>query len=77
MLLRAGRFDRQVQVDRPDKAGRVQMLKVHVKKPRLAAAVDLEHVASLTTGLSGADLAKVADIARDMVTRCGMVEQLG
>src|SRR5690606_39130739 len=55
-LLRAGRFDRQVLVDRPDMAGRVQILKVHVKKIRLASQVDLEQVAQLTTGFSGADL---------------------
>ena len=56
-LLRAGRFDRQVLVDRPDKKGRLGILKVHVKKVTLAQDVDLEQVAALTTGFSGADLA--------------------
>ncbi|ENK2460201.1 ATP-dependent metallopeptidase FtsH/Yme1/Tma family protein [Escherichia coli] len=56
-LLRAGRFDRQVLVDRPDKKGRLDILKVHVKKVTLAQDVALEQVAALTTGFSGADLA--------------------
>ena len=56
-LLRAGRFDRQELVDRPDKKGRLDILKVHVKKVTLAQDVDLEQVAALTTGFSGADLA--------------------
>ena len=55
--VRAGRFDRQVLVDRPDKKGRLDILKVHVKKVTLAQDVDLEQVAALTTGFSGADLA--------------------
>src|SRR5579872_3068063 len=53
-LLRAGRFDRQVLVDRPDKEGRVQILQVHVRKIRIAAGVDLETVAALTPGFTGA-----------------------
>lgn len=56
-LLRAGRFDHQVLVDRPDKKGRLDILKVHVKKVTLAQDVGLEQVAALTTGFSGADLA--------------------
>ncbi|HBN0451336.1 TPA: ATP-dependent metallopeptidase FtsH/Yme1/Tma family protein [Escherichia coli] len=56
-LLRAGRFDRQVLVDRPDKKGRLDILKVHVKKVTLAQDIGLEQVAALTTGFSGADLA--------------------
>ena len=56
-LLRAGRFDRQVLVDRPDKKGRLDILKVHVKKVTLAQDVGLEQVAALTTDFSGADLA--------------------
>lgn len=56
-LLRAGRFDRQVLVDRPDKKGRLDILKIHVKKVTLAQDVGLEQVAALTTGFSGADLA--------------------
>ena len=49
-LLRAGRFDRQVLVDRPDKTGRVQILNVHMKKVTLAPDVDAEKVAALTPG---------------------------
>jgi cell division protease FtsH len=70
-LLRAGRFDRQVLVARPDKAGRVQILKVHVKKIRLAPDVDLEQVAALTTGFSGADLANLCNEAALAATRRG------
>ncbi|MDE1950651.1 MAG: AAA family ATPase, partial [Burkholderiales bacterium] len=70
-LLRAGRFDRQVLVDRPDKAGRVQILAVHIKKIRQAADVDLEQVAALTTGFSGADLANLCNEAALAATRRG------
>jgi cell division protease FtsH len=68
-LLRAGRFDRQVLVDRPDKLGRVQILQVHVRKIRLDPAVDLEQVAALTPGFSGADLANLVNEAALMATR--------
>jgi cell division protease FtsH len=68
-LLRAGRFDRQVLVDRPDKKGRVDILKVHVKKIKLAAEVDLEQVAALTTGFSGADIANLVNEAALLATR--------
>ena len=54
-LLRAGRFDRQVLVDRPDKIGRIAILKVHMKKVELGSDVDPSQVADLTTGFSGAD----------------------
>ncbi|MBK9363387.1 MAG: ATP-dependent zinc metalloprotease FtsH [Rubrivivax sp.] len=70
-LLRAGRFDRQVLVDRPDRAGRVQILQVHVGKIRLAAGTDLEQVAQLTTGFSGADLANLCNEAALAATRRG------
>lgn len=73
-LLRAGRFDRQVLVDRPDKAGRVQILKVHIKKIRLDPQVDLEQVAQLTTGFSGADLANLCNEAALAATRRGAQE---
>lgn len=62
-LLRAGRFDRQMLVDRPDKKGRLDILKVHVKKVTLAQDIDLEQVAALTTGFSGADLANLVNEA--------------
>ena len=68
-LLRAGRFDRQVLVDRPDRAGRVQILKVHLKKIRLAADIDPEKIAALTTGFSGADLATLVNEAALVATR--------
>jgi cell division protease FtsH len=68
-LLRAGRFDRQVLVDRPDKTGRVQILEVHIRKVKLAPGVDLEQVAQLTTGFSGADLANLVNEAALAATR--------
>ena len=73
-LLRAGRFDRQVLVDRPDKAGRLQILRVHVKKIHLAADLDLEQVAALTTGFTGADLANLVNEAALAATRRGGTE---
>jgi cell division protease FtsH len=68
-LLRAGRFDRQVLVDRPDRKGRLQILEVHVRKIKLAADVDLDQVAALTTGFTGADLANLVNEAALMATR--------
>jgi len=68
-LLRAGRFDRQVLVDRPDKHGRIQILQVHVKKVRLAPGVALEQVAALTPGFTGADLANLVNEAALLATR--------
>jgi cell division protease FtsH len=70
-LLRAGRFDRQVLVDRPDKKGRVQVLAVHVRKVTLAPDVDLEKVAALTPGFTGADLANLVNEAALLATRRG------
>ena len=68
-LLRAGRFDRQVLVDRPDKIGRRAILDVHVKKIKLAADIDLDQVAQLTAGFSGADLATLVNEAALLATR--------
>jgi cell division protease FtsH len=68
-LLRAGRFDRQILVDRPDKAGRVQILEVHSRKIRMAKNVDLETVAALTPGFTGADLANLVNEAALLATR--------
>jgi cell division protease FtsH len=68
-LLRAGRFDRQVLVDRPDKIGRVQILKVHAAKVKLEENTDLEQVASLTPGFTGADLANLVNEAALAATR--------
>ena len=70
-LLRAGRFDRQVLVDRPDKNGRTAILKVHVRKIRMGAEVDLDKVAGLTTGFTGADIANLINEAAIAATRRG------
>ncbi len=70
-LLRAGRFDRQVLVDRPDRLGRVAILKVHMKKARLAPDADPEAIAALTPGFTGADLANLVNEAALLATRRG------
>jgi cell division protease FtsH len=70
-LLRAGRFDRQVLVDRPDKKGRIQILQVHMKNVKLAPDVDAEKVAALTPGFTGADLANLVNEAALLATRRG------
>jgi cell division protease FtsH len=70
-LLRAGRFDRQVLVDRPDRRGRVQILNVHLKKVKLASDADPEKIAALTPGFSGADLANLVNEAALLATRRG------
>lgn len=70
-LLRAGRFDRQVVVDRPDKSGRVDILKVHMKKIKADKDVDLEQLAQLTTGFAGADLANLVNESAIVATRRG------
>jgi len=68
-LLRAGRFDRQVLVDKPDKIGREQILRVHIKKIQKDSSVDLNVIASLTTGFSGADLANLVNESALLATR--------
>ncbi len=68
-LLRAGRFDRQILVDRPDKIGRVQILHVHIKKIRLEPEIAIEEIAELTTGFTGADLANLVNEAALLATR--------
>ena len=78
-LLRPGRFDRQVLVDRPDKAGRVAILKVHLKKIQAAEDLDVERIAGMTSGMSGADLANLVNEAallavRNNKNRVGMAE---
>ncbi|HEY1364961.1 MAG TPA: ATP-dependent zinc metalloprotease FtsH [Xanthobacteraceae bacterium] len=70
-LLRAGRFDRQVLVDRPDKKGRAAILRVHFRNAKLAADVDPEKVAALTPGFTGADLANLVNEAALLATRRG------
>src|SRR5512139_4041321 len=73
-LLRAGRFDRQVLVDRPDRAGRKAILEVHARKVQLAPEVNLEQVAALTPGFTGADLANLVNEAALVATRRGAEE---
>ncbi|MBD8878130.1 ATP-dependent zinc metalloprotease FtsH [Roseibium polysiphoniae] len=68
-LLRAGRFDRQVLVDRPDKIGRRAILDVHSKKILLAPDTDLDQVAQMTAGFTGADLATLVNEAALLATR--------
>lgn len=68
-LLRAGRFDRQILVDRPDKLGRQQILAVHLRKARLAPDVNPEQIAAITPGFTGADLANLVNEATLLATR--------
>lgn len=68
-LLRAGRFDRQVLVDRPDKKGRCEILQVHSKKIKIHKGLDLNQIAALTTGFTGADLANLVNEAALVATR--------
>jgi cell division protease FtsH len=68
-LLRPGRFDRHVLVDRPDIRGREDILKVHVKSYKLDPSVDLQHVASITPGFVGADLANLVNEAALLAAR--------
>ncbi|ESR24555.1 ATP-dependent zinc metalloprotease FtsH [Lutibaculum baratangense] len=74
-LMRAGRFDRQVLVDRPERSGRLQILEVHIRKVKsLAPDVDLQQVAALTPGFTGADLANLVNEAALLATRRGAGE---
>ena len=68
-LLRPGRFDRQVVIDRPDLRGREEILKVHVRKIKLSKSVDLKSIARQTPGFSGADLANLANEAALLAAR--------
>ncbi|HQN26446.1 MAG TPA: ATP-dependent zinc metalloprotease FtsH [Syntrophales bacterium] len=70
-LLRAGRFDRHVLVDRPDKQGREDILKVHMKKVKAAPEVDLGILANMTPGMVGADLANLINEAALLAVRAG------
>jgi cell division protease FtsH len=68
-LLRAGRFDRQVLVDRPEKQGRIDILKIHLAALTVAPGVDLAEIAAMTPGFTGADLANLANEAAVHATR--------
>ncbi len=70
-LLRAGRFDRQVLVDRPDKIGRLAILKVHARSITLANQADLDTIAAMTPGFVGADLANLLNEAALLAVRRG------
>ena len=70
-LLRPGRFDRQVLVDRPDKSGRLAILKIHAAKVTLDKSVDLETIATRTSGFAGADLANLVNEAALLAARVG------
>jgi cell division protease FtsH len=70
-LLRAGRFDRQVLVDRPDKKGRIAILNVHLRQSTLSKDVDADKIAALTPGFTGADLANLVNEATLLATRRG------
>ncbi len=70
-LLRAGRFDRQILVDRPDRAGRLAILQVHAREVKLANADDLGEIAAMTPGMAGADLANILNEAALLAVRGG------
>jgi cell division protease FtsH len=70
-LLRAGRFDRQVVIDRPDRKEREAILRVHIKRVKLARDVRLDQIASITPGFTGADLANLVNEAAIVATRRG------
>jgi cell division protease FtsH len=70
-LLRSGRFDRQIVVDKPDMRDRIEILQLHVKSLTLADDIDLTVIAKRTPGLVGADLANIANEAAIMATRVG------
>jgi cell division protease FtsH len=73
-LVRAGRFDREITVSLPDREGRREILEVHIGNKRLAADVDLDAIAGITRGLSGADLANVMNEAALLSARRGRAE---
>jgi cell division protease FtsH len=73
-LLRPGRFDRQVVVDRPDYAGRLEILKVHARGKTLAKDVDLEKIARRTPGFTGADLSNLLNEAAILAARRNLTE---
>lgn len=70
-LLRPGRFDRQVLVDRPDIQGREEILRVHIKNVKLDPNINLKEIASITSGFVGADLAALVNEAALLAARTG------
>ncbi len=70
-LLRAGRFDRQILVDRPDRIGRAAILAIHAQSIKLSPEVELESIAAMTPGMVGADLANVVNEAALLAIRRG------
>jgi cell division protease FtsH len=68
-LLRPGRFDRQVLVDRPDKKGREEILRIHLENVKTVKKLDLEKLANMTPGMSGADLANLVNEAALLAVR--------
>ncbi len=73
-LLRPGRFDRQVLVDKPDYEGRIEILNVHIKDVKISKDVDLKEVAKMTAGLAGADLANIINEAALLAGRANKEE---
>lgn len=73
-LLRPGRFDRHILVDRPDKKGRQEILSVHLKKVTVARDLDIEKIAAMTPGMVGADLANLVNEAALLAVRRGKKE---
>ncbi len=73
-LMRPGRFDRQVTVDRPDYSGRLEILKVHARDKTLSTGVDLDQVARRTPGFTGADLANLLNEAAILAARKELTE---
>lgn len=70
-LLRAGRFDRQILIDRPDRKGREAILRVHLQKVTIEPGLDGARIAEITTGFTGADLANLVNEAAIVATRRG------
>jgi cell division protease FtsH len=68
-LLRAGRFDRQVVVDKPDRKGRIDILNIHITKVKAGGDVNVDSIAGLTPGFTGADLANLVNEAALIATR--------
>lgn len=73
-LIRPGRFDRKINIPLPSLIGRIEILKVHARKKKMAADVDYEVVANVTSGMSGAELANLLEVAGSRIMRAGRTE---